>query len=211
MFRDLPNISYAMTDEKNNENGLKQLARFSHTLKCEKLYLGYANQLKDGLIPMRYIGFKNSDPRKWISMMYADANLNLDIMFKKFYVLRDRWREEEFYKKVIEHLGTTEYIVVHDCCNRGKIDRKKIPENTNEVFLLGKGASPIESDCIFDYRLVIERAQAYHGPDGGFSWLVEMCKINVPKKYIHMYPPLGRTDPLTFPNGYYRSEWNVLR
>ena len=80
-----------------------------------------------------------------------------------------------------------------------------------KTFTLGKGTSHIESDCIFDYRMVIEKSQAYHGPDGGFSWFVEMCKINAPKKYLHMYTPLGRTDAENFPNGYYRSDWIVLR
>jgi hypothetical protein len=211
MFRDLTNIKYIVSTDKDPRDPKIQLAEKGLELNCEKVYIGYMKQLKDRLIPNRCVGYQGDDKKYWARKMYKDANLKQDIMFEKFFVLRDRWREEELYRRVIEHLGTTEYIVIHDCFQRGPCDRKKIPENIVKTYLLGKGDSPIESECIFDYRLVIEKAQAYHGPDGGFSWLVEMCKINVPKKYLHMYDPLGRTDAENFPNGYYRSEWIVLR
>jgi hypothetical protein len=210
MFRDLPNIRYILSNDKISTDFKNQLAEKGNALTCEKMYLGYMKQLKDDPLN-KNVGYNENRQEgvDWARNMYRDANLNPDIMFEKFFVLRDRWKEETFYRQVIEHLGTTDYVVIHDCDKRGPVDRKKVPE-THKVFLLGKGASPVESDCIFDYRMVIEKAQAYHGPDGGFSWFVEMCKINVPKKYLHIYPPLHRPNDVNFPNGYYRSEWTVL-
>lgn len=212
MFRDLTNITYIVSSEKDPRDPKIQIAEKGLKLNCERLYLGYMNQLKDRIVPNKYVGYKGDDRIDWVRKMYInDANLKPRVMFDNFFFLRDRWREEQLYKRVVEYLGTTEYIVIHDCFQRGPCDRKKIPENMDKVFLLGKGCSPVESDCIFDYRMVIEKAKAYHGPDGGFSWFVEMCKIEVPKKYLHMYAPLGRTDAENFPNGYYRSQWTVLR
>jgi hypothetical protein len=209
MFRDLPNIRYVLSRDKDPKDPKNQLAEKGLEMTCEKMHLGYMKQLRDDPSNTS-VGYKGQERMDWVRNIYRDANLDPDIMFEKFFVLRDRWREEELYRRVIEHLGTTEYVVVSKSNPGGCLDFTKIPE-TRKVFLLGKGDSPVESDCIFDYRLVIERAQAYHGPDGGFSWFVEMCKINVPKKYLHMYDPLGRTDTVNFPNGYYRSEWTVLR
>ena len=80
-----------------------------------------------------------------------------------------------------------------------------------KYFRLSMGDSPVESSCIFDYKLVIERSQAYHGTNSGFSWVVEMCKIKVPKKYLHIYPPFNRVDNDTYPYGYYRTDWTVFR
>jgi hypothetical protein len=61
--------------------------------------------------------------------------------------------------------------------------------------------------CIFVYNLVIETAQAHHGDDGGFSWVMEIRKINVLRKYLL----LRRTDVENFTSGYYRPELIVFR
>ena len=199
MFRDLTNIQYIIARKRQSEQELINLAK---DINCEKLFLGYM-KLPELSIPCNY-------GKNWVKEVYKDANMDPDVVFN-FYCLRDEEREEELYRRVIEYLGTTEYIVIQDCDKRGKVDRTKIPENGVKEFCISKGCSPVESSCMFDYRLVIERAQAYHGLDSGFSWIVELNKYNVPKKYLHMYAPLGRTDAHTFPYGYYRTEWTVLR
>jgi len=196
MFRDITNIQYVIAEQDNSE---PELAAIADNAKCEVLRLGY---MKTPQLCF-YLPYR----KNWVREMYEDAKLDPNLMFDSFYVLRDEEREEEFYQQVIEHLGTTEYVVVQDCKKRGEIDRKKIPEN-GKVFCVSKEFGTIESDCIFDYRLVIERAQAYHGYDSGFSWVVEMCKYNVPKKYLH---DSNRIEHETFPHGYYRSDWFVIR
>jgi hypothetical protein len=196
MFRDLANIQYAIVYQNESEQELVQIGK---NAKCETLFLGY---MKTPELCYHFQYMKN-----WVRELYEDAKLDPNLMFDNFYVLRDEEREEKFYQKVIKYLGTTEYITVQDCFKRGRINRKKIPEKC-KVFSVSKGFEPIESDCIFDYRLVVERSQAYHGHDSGFSWVVEMCKYNVPKKYLH---DSNRVDHETFPYGYYRTDWIVLR
>jgi len=199
MFRDLTNIQYVIANQESSE---KELVQIGKNAKCETLILGY--------MKTPHLCFQLPYRKNWVRELYEDANLDPNLMFDNFYVLRDEEREEEFYQKVIKYLGTTEYIVVQDAPAAGKIDRKKIPETTKQ-FCISKGYSPVESSCIFDYRLVIERSQAYHGTNSGFSWVVEMCKINVPKKYLHIYPPFNRVDNDTYPYGYYRTDWTVFR
>jgi hypothetical protein len=196
MFRDLTNIQYVIAHENNSEPELAEIARNAN---CEAICLGYMKE--------PHLCFYLPYRKNWVREFYEDAKLDPNLMFDNFYVLRDEEREEKFYQKVIEYLGTTEYVVVQDCSKRGKIDRKKIPENC-KVFCISKGFEKIDSDCIFDYRLVIERSQAYHGYDSGFSWVVEMCKYNVPKKYLH---DSNRVEHETFPYGYYRTDWIVFR
>jgi len=215
MFRDLTNISYIVHDSKKQRGPMYQIAEIVKKMNVEeKLYLGYMKAYENYLVPQRFIGYtKGSEEEKeWAMKMYRnDANLDPKLMYDNFFILRDEEREEAFYKKVIEYLGTDKYIVVSDHSEHGKVDRRKIPENTLKEFLPGKGDSPVESDCIFDYKLVIERAQAFHGANGGFAAFTEFCANKVPKKYIHMYGNLGRTDALNYPQGYFRSEWVILR
>jgi hypothetical protein len=199
MFRDLTNIQYVIAEQNNSEPELAQIAK---NAKCETICLGYMKE--------PHLCFYLPYRKNWVRELYEDAKLDPNLMFDNFYFLRDEEREEEFYQKVIQYLGTTDYIVVQDAPALGKVDRKKIPETTKQ-FCISKGYSPVESSCIFDYRLVIERSQAYHGTNSGFSWVVEMCKINVPKKYLHIYPPFARVDNDTYPYGYYRTDWVVFR
>jgi hypothetical protein len=199
MFRDLTNIQYVVAYQDSSE---EELAQIGKNANCETLFLGYMKTPQ--------LCFHLPYRKNWARENYEDAGLDPNLMFDNFYVLRDEEREEQFYQKVIEFLGTTEYVVIQDAPAAGKIHRKKIPE-TGKHFHLNRGASPVESLCIFDYRLVIERAQAFHGTNSGFSWLTEMCKIKVPKKYLHLYPPFVRVDHDTYPYGYFRSDWIVLR
>jgi hypothetical protein len=196
MFRDLTNIQYVIAEQNASE---EELAQIGKNANCETLFLGYMNTPQ--------LSYTFPYRKNWVREMYKDAKLDPNLMFDNFYVLRDEEREEKFYQKVIEYLGTTEYVVVQDCEKRGPINRNKIPEN-GKVFCISKGNGHVVSNCMFDYRLVIERAQAYHGYDSGFSWVVEMCKINVSKKYLH---DSNRVDHATFPYGYYRTDWIVLR
>lgn len=199
MFRDLTNIQYVVAYQDSSE---EELAQIGKNANCETLFLGYMKTPQ--------LCFHLPYRKNWARENYEDAGLDPNLMFDNFYVLRDEEREEQLYQKVIEYLGTTEYVVIQDAPAAGPIDRRKIPE-TGKHFHLNRGASPVESLCIFDYRLVIERSQAFHGTNSGFSWLTEMCKIKVPKKYLHLYPPFVRVDHDTYPYGYFRSEWIVLR
>jgi Family of unknown function (DUF6165) len=196
MFRDLTNIQYVIAYQDCSEQELAQIGKNS---TCETLCLSYMKE--------PHLCFYLPYRKNWVREMYEDAKLDPNLMFDNFYVLRDQEREEQFYQKVIKYLGTTDYVTVQDCSKRGEINRTKIPENC-KVFSVSKGFEQIESDCIFDYRLVVERSQAYHGYDSGFSWVVELCKYNVPKKYLH---DSNRVDHETFPHGYYRTDWIVLR
>jgi len=212
MFRDLPNITYFTDTVNDRRNTAIQIVEKMNEMKVkEKLYLGYTRKLRYEIVPFRYIKLKDNVDLHidWARNFYIFANLNPKIMFENFFVLRNKEREESFYKRVVEHLGTTDYITVSDHPTRGRVDRRKIPENNVKEFIVNFGYNLIESDCIFDYGLVIERSRAYHGTEGGFSWFVEMCQFNPLKKYLHMYR--GGLDSENFPTGYYNTQWIVLR
>jgi hypothetical protein len=74
MFRDLTNISYII-DEEDSKIKIAE--------KDQRLHLRRTRDEKTDW----YIN---------------DANLSPDIMFEKFFILKDRWREDQMYKKVIE-------------------------------------------------------------------------------------------------------------
>jgi hypothetical protein len=123
--------------------------------------------------------------KPWCNAFYINAGLDPKLLRDNFFMLRSRDREEAFYRKVIAHIGTDKYIVVHDDPSR----YEPITVQTDlPVVRIGRGLFPIESDSLFDYCMLIERAQEYHGFDSSFAWIVELFRFR-PKKttFLHRY------------------------
>lgn len=121
----------------------------------------------------------------WCNSFYVNAGLEPRLIRDEFFVVRSRDREEIFYRKVVQHLGTDEYIVVHDDPSR----LYSIQVDTDlPIVRIGQGLFPFESDIIFDYCTLIERAQEYHGFDSSFAWLIELLQLR-PKEttFLHRY------------------------
>jgi hypothetical protein len=62
-----------------------------------------------------FTGRQDWDSTKpWCDAFYVNANLSPKLLRDEFFMLRSRDREEFFYKRVVDHLGTDRYVVVHD-------------------------------------------------------------------------------------------------
>lgn len=121
--------------------------------------------------------------KPWCDAFYVNAGLNSTVRCQEFFLLRSRDREESFYNKVVKHIGTEQYIVVHDDPTR----YKSVDVHTSlPIVHIGRGLFPIESNTIFDYCTLIERAQEYHGYDSSFSWLIELCHLRpIENTFMH--------------------------
>jgi hypothetical protein len=123
--------------------------------------------------------------KPWCDSFYVNAGLNPSALRDEFFALRSRDREEAFYRKVVGHLGTDKYVVVHDDPSRFK--SITVPSDS-PIVRIGRGLFPIESNTIFDYCALIERAKEYHGFDSSFAWLIELLQLR-PKAstFMHRY------------------------
>lgn len=123
--------------------------------------------------------------RPWCDSFYVNAGAPPSALRDEFFMLRSRDREEAFHRKVVAHLGTDQYVVIHDDPSR----YQAISVTTDlPIVRIGQGLFPIESDTIFDYCTLIERAQQYHGYDSSFAWIVELLRLR-PKSstFLHRY------------------------
>jgi hypothetical protein len=123
--------------------------------------------------------------RPWCDSFYVNAGAPPSALRDEFFMLRSRDREEAFHRKVVDHLGTDQYVVIHDDPSR----YQAISVTTDlPIVRIGQGLFPIESDTIFDYCTLIERAQQYHGYDSSFAWIVELLRLR-PKSstFLHRY------------------------
>lgn len=120
---------------------------------------------------------------------YVSHGLDPGIMRSWFKVIRNPLRENAFYERFVSHVGSDKYIVVHEDPSRQfLIDRTKVRNDHGYPCInIHRAACPVQSDNLFDYCKVIERAVAFHGFDSSFAWLVELCGIPVPAKYLHVY------------------------
>lgn len=123
--------------------------------------------------------------KPWCDAFYVNADLSPKLLRDEFFILRSRDSEEAFYNKAVAHLGTDRYIVVHDDPTRYQpiVVKSDLP-----IVRIGRGLFPVESDMIFDYCTLIERAEEYHGFDSSFAWIVELFKLRPKSKtFMHRY------------------------
>lgn len=108
----------------------------------------------------------------WVCMLYIQAGLNPNTMYKKFKVLRDLERE---IKPPPEP-----YIFVHDDKSRGreiKVETDKLVCRPKSGTLLPDGSYKFDDFNIFDYLSIIENASERHMMNSSFNWLVEIMEI----------------------------------
>lgn len=121
---------------------------------------------------------------EWFESFYINVGIDPKLVRDGFFYIRSRDDEDIFYKKMIEHIGSDKYVVIHEDLERFTpiVVHTDLP-----VVRIGKGQCPVESDNIFDYCKVIEKAEEYHGFDSSFAWLVEFLKLRSTKTFLHQY------------------------
>lgn len=127
----------------------------------------------------------------WCESFYINVGLHPNTLRDEFFYVRSRDDEEKFYRRVVEHLGTDKYIVVHEDLSRYE---PLTIQTTLPIVRIGRGQFPVESENIFDYCTVIEKAEEYHGFDSSFAWIVELLKLR-PKHTTFMHRLRGYCTP----------------
>ena len=154
---------------------MMQLAK-GHVLKLG--VHGTPHQLFSDLVIGRYSEYIN-----WVAMMYIQAGLNPNTMYKKFKIVRDKSRELLPPDKP--------YIFVHDDKQRGR--EIKIHGSEKEIYrpivskALPDGTYEYDDFNIFDYLTIIENAKERHMMNSSYNWLVEIMEIgNKSNNFFHL-------------------------
>lgn len=193
MFRDIHDLAIftAVNDEQLRYIATTQLSHIP------RIGLGYFNA------PNCWGPFPHGH---FAQIFYTDAGLDYECMYSKFFVLRDFQREQALYDAIVKHLGTDKYIIIHDDPSRGlNIDESLVecPEGVAKMYI-GKNRIPIQGETIFDYRMVLEKCVAFHGFNSNIPFLIDLWKIPVDKKFLHLYP--RKTDN-KFVEDYLKPGW----
>jgi len=119
------------------------------------------------LIAGKYCSYTN-----WPSMLYIQAGLHPNTMYKKFKVVRDKSREL---------LSPTKpYIFIHDDAQRGrniKVETDKEIYRPTVSKVNSDGSYEFDDFNIFDYLTIIENASERHMMNSSYNWLVEIMEI----------------------------------
>jgi hypothetical protein len=139
---------------------------------------GTPHQLFSDLVMGKYSEYIN-----WVAMMYIQAGLNPNTMYKKFKIVRDKSRELLPPDKP--------YIFVHDDKQRGR--EIKIHGSEKEIYrpivskALPDGTYEYDDFNIFDYLTIIENAKERHMMNSSYNWLVEIMEIgNKSNNFFHL-------------------------
>lgn len=171
MFRDMTNVSFIEV-QNDQDAWMKQLP----------------NTLKTGL----FFSPNWHTTESWCKSFYTNLGLEFSIMYSHFFIQRDFDRENKLYDKLVNHIGTDKYIVVHDDPRFENIDiQSDIP-----VVKVCRGRFPFHVDVIFDYCKILENAVEFHGYDSSFAWIIELLKLRpIETTFLHR-TVRKRNDPL---------------
>jgi hypothetical protein len=157
MYRDLKNLNFIECDDAGAINFI------NNNLSREQLLL---------------IGFSWED--KSISFernFYLQHRIPFENKWSSFYYQRDYQKEKEIYDT---YDINEPYIFVHDD-SRFAINQQRLPQGIRVI-------RPKDglAKSIFDYSLLIEKAESVHCIESCFAFMVDLIKLNT-EFYIHRY------------------------
>ena len=159
------------------------------------------------IIKLGYFGENNFlvySALKYDENFYMQAGVDFSHRWKSFYHPRDSGKEKFVYEKLIGK--NHKFIFLHEDKSRGytvsdRYLRKDVPIITPSL--------DKKMYTIFDYRLVLERAQEIHCIESSFCAYVESLENSFQDLYAHRYcrPEAVGDSRLEFS---YRKNWKIL-
>jgi len=133
---------------------------------------------------------------------YSQAGVDFKERWRSFDYLRNQRKEEELFTNLVK--TKKKYAFLHDDPARGfEIDTKFISPDVEIIRPIKKRAS------IFDYRLILERAEEIHCIESSFSVFIDNLKLSTEMKFIHRYSrPEAIQDSKH--EASYQSQWHIL-
>jgi hypothetical protein len=204
MYRDLNNILlYSLPDKYYNQYIIYNIPYKDDEVK--KLFSMYN---------IKYINFytKNMDNvynyiynyiyTDNVSRTYKTFNLDTNIAYTYFKLIRDNEREQNLYNELINIIGKKYIVIIDDEKRNFNINDKYIKELELPIYKLSnnsknndKRLDNFRSKYIFDYILILEKAEKVISIDTALPWVINFLNINV---NIEIYP--ARVDNIEYKN-----------
>jgi hypothetical protein len=177
MYRDLDNITYFIIPDK-------------YILPYLIYYVPINNNLKK-ILKSKNIAYINMHNREkylmhFLERSYKKLNLDSDIAYNYFKIVRDYEREDKLYNKLINITGYKYIILVDDQKRNFLINKKYIENKKYPIFNVSINSKNknnkldlIKSDNLFDYIKIFENAQEIISIDTSIPWLIDIMNINV--------------------------------
>jgi len=134
------------------------------------------------------VGFKEVRMPDWDVSFYDQSDVPFEERWRSFYYWRDPYIEEGFFG---EKCTTNEpYILVHSGGSaKGSVSGAydlRLPEGVKTIY--------VEHRNLFDYRLLVERAQEVHCVNSAFIHMVNSFGAIKPKLFFHDIRKMGDLD-----------------
>ena len=133
---------------------------------------------------------------------YKTFNLDTDIAYTYFKLIRDNERELNLYNKLINIIGNKYIIIIDDEKRNFYINDVYIKELKLPIFKLSnnsknndKRLDNLRSKYIFDYILILEKAEKVISIDTALPWIINFLNIKI---NMEIYP--ARVDNIKYKN-----------
>jgi hypothetical protein len=148
MYRDIPNLSFILSDDKFCVDFLKN--------KEEKII----------------IGFDSCEGISWDEFFYFQHNIDFSNRWDSFKLVRDLKRESILYEKL--NPKDEEFILIHSkgSDNIDRINYNFLDKNIKKIFV------EKHTDNIFDYLTLIEKSKEIHCIESSFQVMVDSFELS---------------------------------
>jgi hypothetical protein len=140
------------------------------------------NNIPDENIHVAGVQYKSnwfSGSTSFEESFYLQNNLNLNLKWDSFNVVRDSGRESQL-KEILNISDNSDFIFIHDD-TRFSIDDNKINSKFKKI-RVNRGVT----NNIFDYCSIIEQAKEVHVIESSFCFMIDLLKLNS-YTYAHRY------------------------
>lgn len=167
-----------------------------HIIKVEKDEDVVINE-KTLKIGFEHLPFFLKNEITWDQAFYKQCNIDFEKRWSSFHVERDKEREIELFKKL--NYKNEKFSLVHEAGSDNVIRIKKeyINKNLKEIKIKKE-----DTDNIFDYMLLIEKAAEIHCIDSSFKHLCDSIKTEA-NLFYHNTPE--RAAPHK-----HKNNWKIL-
>lgn len=165
----------------------------------------------------------------WADAFYIRTGIDPTIRFRMFQLPSNMTKSKSMYQKLIEKIGTNQYILIADDPSRNRkihttlfhtiLDQNKNKELPVLYLGLHRYSMPLQpnvynidvseifqTDSILNYADVLQYATECHMVDSSLACLLDVLPLAPKHLYMHMYA----TNPIEIPRVHVGKQWTYI-